>query len=104
MGQPTDPEFPENETITLYLDNDDTLECLVVCKFEVDDRRYVALLPLNAEGEVDDDAQTYLYRFDEPEEGEIVVENILDDEEFEIVSDYNDEILDEEEFKEVFGE
>ena len=43
----------ENEslTVTLTLDNDEELECAVLTIFESDAREYIALLPLNDDGE-----------------------------------------------------
>ena len=53
----------ENEslTVTLTLDNDEELECAVLTIFESDAREYIALLPLNDDGE-NEDGQIYLYR------------------------------------------
>ena len=43
----------------------------------------------------------YLYRYSETADGEPILENIETDEEYEIVSDAFDEMLDEEEFAEM---
>lgn len=83
----------ENEslTVTLTLENDEELECAVLTIFEADDREYIALLPLDENGD-NDDGQVYLYRFiDNGEEEEPGLENILDDDEFDRVSEvFND--------------
>lgn len=83
----------ENEslTVTLTLDNDEELECAVLTIFEADSRQYIALLPLDENGD-NDDGQVYLYRFiDNGEDEEPGLENIEDDDEFERVSDvFND--------------
>lgn len=74
----------ENEsiTVTLTLDNDEELECAVLGIFEADSRDYIALLPLDENGD-DEDSQVYLYRYiDNGEEEEPGLENILDDAEF----------------------
>lgn len=47
----------------------------------------------NAEGKV------YIYRYFEDEDGNPSLDNITDDEEYEIVADRFDELLDEEEFE-----
>ena len=54
----------ENEslTVTLTLENDEELECAVLTIFETDGREYIALLPLDENGD-NDDGQVYLYRF-----------------------------------------
>src|SRR5699024_12051161 len=72
----------ENEsiTVTLTLDNDEELECAVLGIFEAGGREYIALLPLDENGD-DEDSQVYLYRYiDNGEEEEPGLENILDDE------------------------
>lgn len=83
----------ENEsiTVTLTLDNDEELECAVLGIFEADSRDYIALLPLDENGD-DEDSQVYLYRYiDNGEEEEPGLENILDDAEFELASNaFND--------------
>ena len=83
----------ENEslTVTLTLENDEELECAVLTIFESDGRQYIALLPLDENGD-SDDGQVYLYRFiDNGEDEEPGLENILEDEEFERVSEaFND--------------
>ena len=95
----------ENEslTVTLTLDNDEELECAVLTIYEVEGQEYIALLPLDEEGS-NDEGQVYLYRFSEPVEGQPELENIEDDDEYEIVADAFDELLDEQEYDEVVGE
>lgn len=102
MGQPKDSEFKDRDTMTLELDDGGSLECIVLSIFPVNDRQYIALLPMNDEGHVDEDAEIYLYRFEEPADGEVDLEVIEDDDEFELVSDYFDEMLDEQEFEDLF--
>ena len=72
----------ENEslTVTLTLENDEELECAVLTIFEADGREYIALLPLDENGD-NDDGQVYLYRFiDNGEDEEPGLENIIEDE------------------------
>ncbi|MBQ6876728.1 MAG: DUF1292 domain-containing protein, partial [Lachnospiraceae bacterium] len=60
---------------------------------------YIVLLPQNpAEGE---EGEVYIYRYLQDEKGNPDLENILDDEEFEIVSDAFDEWLDACEYDEI---
>ena len=103
MGQPKDSEFKDRDTMTLDLDDGGKLECIVVNVFPVNNREYIALLPLNDEGHVEEDAQIFLYRFEELGDDEVNLETIEDDDEFELVSDYFDEMLDEQEFNELFN-
>ena len=103
MGQPKDSEFKDRDTMTLDLDDGGKLECIVLNVFPVNNREYIALLPMNDEGHVEEDAQIFLYRFEELGDDEVNLETIEDDDEFELVSDYFDEILDEQEFNELFN-
>ena len=103
MGQPKDSEFKDRDTMTLDLDDGGKLECIVLNVFPVNNREYIALLPMNDEGHVEEDAQIFLYRFEELGDDEVDLETIEDDDEFELVSDYFDEMLDEQEFNELFN-
>ena len=89
--------------MTLDLDDGGKLECIVLNVFPVNNREYIALLPMNDEGHVEEDAQIFLYRFEELGDDEANLETIEDDDEFELVSDYFDEMLDEQEFNELFN-
>ncbi len=93
----------ENElpTVTLTLENDEELECAVLTIFETDGREYIALFPLDENGD-NDDGQVYLYRFiDNGEEEEPDLENILDDEEFERASEAFSDWMDEQDFSDI---
>ena len=95
-------EEAEETTVTLTLDDDTTLECIVINIFQAGDKEYIALLPM--EGEAAEEGEVYLYRYSEDEDGQPNLENIEDDEEFEIVSDAFDEMLDSAEFDELVSE
>ena len=92
----------EHDTMTLELDDGKTLECIVLQAYSVEDKEYIALLPMNEAGEVEEDAQVFLYRLKRLGEDDIELENIEDDEEFALASDFFDEMLDEEEFSSLF--
>mgnify|MGYP000496029123 CR=1 FL=1 len=51
-----------------------------------------------------EDGEVYLYRYSEDENGQPNLENIEDDDEYEIVADAFDELLDEQEYDELVGE
>ena len=104
MGQPDDSLYHSQDTMTLDLDDGSKVECIVVNVFTVNDRQYIALLPMNEDGSVDDDAQVWLYRFIEIGDGDVQLDQIEDDEEYDLVSDYFDELLDAEEFDSLFGD
>lgn len=92
----------ENEalTVTLTLDNDEELECAVLTIFETEGQEYIALLPLDEEGN-NEDGQVFLYRYSETEDEEPQLENIEDDDEYERVADKFDEWLDSQEFEDL---
>jgi len=89
-------------TVTLTLDDGTVLECAVLTIFPAGENEYIALLPINEEGE-NEDGEVFLYRFRE-EDGEPTLENIEDDDEYEMVTDAFDEILDEQEYDEIIDE
>lgn len=88
-----------NATITLTLDDDETIECAILTVFPAAGKQYIALLPLNEQGE-NEDGEVFIYRFHE-ENGSPVLENIEDDEEYEAASDGFDEWLDSMEYDEL---
>ena len=51
-----------------------------------------------------EDGEVYLYRYSEDVNGQPNLENIEDDDEYEIVADAFDELLDEQEYDELVGE
>ena len=93
----------ENEslTVTLTLENNEELECGVLNIFKADEQEYIALLPLDENGD-NTDGQIYLYRFiDNGEEEEPGLENIEEDEEFDRVSAIFNEWLDTQDFGDI---
>lgn len=92
--------MPEDEpTVTLTLDDDTEVECAIVSIFPAGDKEYIALLPI--EGSEAEDGEVFIYRYTETEGGEPSLENIEDDDEYELVADAFDELLDSEEFDEI---
>ena len=92
-------QYNEEVTVTLTLDNDETLECAVLTIYEVAGQEYIALLPMN--DEENEDGDVYLYRYVVTEDGEPTLENIEDDDEYEAAADAFDEWLDEQEFEDM---
>ena len=82
----------EETTVTITLEDDSTIDCVVLTIFEADDR------------EDENNENVYLYRYRELEDGQPELTNIETDEEYEIVSDAFDELLDEQEFNEIMGD
>ena len=93
----------EEVTVTLTLDNDEEIECAVLTIYSVEDKEYIALLPLDEEGD-NEDGEVYIYRYIETADGEPTLENIEDDDEYEAAADAFDEWLDEQEFEELEDE
>lgn len=90
----------ESEVVTLTLDDDEVIECAVLVVFEVESKEYIALLPLDENGNENEDGDVWIYRFKRDENGgndhELI--NIDDDEEYEMAVDKFDEWLDVQEF------
>lgn len=91
----------EEMTVTLTLDDDSELECAILTIFEAGGRDYIALLPLD--GAEAEEGEVYLYRYSEAD-GQPELENIEDDDEYEIVADAFDEFLDGQEYDEIISE
>lgn len=87
--------------VTLDLDDGSQVECEILTIFTVNERDYIALLPLDDKGEVNSDGEVYIYRYEEDEEGNPILDNIQDDTEYEAVSNRFDKLLDEAEFNEM---
>ncbi len=87
--------------VTLDLDDGSSVECQILTIFEADGRDYIALLPLDENGDDNEDGEVFIYRYSEDAEGNPSLENIEDDDEYEVVSDRFDELLDEAEFEDL---
>ena len=95
-------EEQEEMTVTLTLDDGSEIECVVLTIFTAGERDYIALLPM--EGAEAEEGEVYLYRYSESEDGQPNLENIEDDDEYEIVAEAFDELLDDAEYDELVGE
>ena len=93
-------EEDQEMTVTLTLDDDTEVECVVLTIFKAGEREYIALLPM--EGADSEEGEVYLYRYSESEDGAPTLDNIED--EYEIVAEAFDELLDEQEYDELVGE
>lgn len=93
----------EEMTVELELDDGSKVTCAVVTILTVAGKDYIALLPLNENGE-NTEGEVWFYRYSEnpkdPNE-EPVLGYIEDDEEYEAVADAFDEFLDSAEFDEL---
>ena len=77
----------EHQFVTITLEDDQELKCVVLGNFEVEDKDYIALLPEGTD-------EVLIYRFVELEDG-VDLQNIETDEEFEKVSVVFNEFMDE---------
>lgn len=84
--------------ITLVFDNEDGTEeevaCEIVAAVEVDGQQYVALDPQDESDDI------FIYAYSEAEDGEMVIEEIADDEVFEKVLEAFDKVFEEEDAEE----
>lgn len=97
------PENDEEMTVSMTLDNGEEVTCAIVTILTVDEKDYIALLPLDENGE-NTDGEVWIYGYKEDEndpnaEPELIF--IHDEEEYEAVSDAFDEYLDNAEFDEL---
>ncbi|MDO4647151.1 MAG: DUF1292 domain-containing protein [Eubacteriales bacterium] len=83
--------------IQIELDEGGLLECVVLLVYEVNGKNYIAIQPV--EGQDDPESDIYFYGYEEDEEGNPLLSNIEDDDEFDAVVDRFDEYLDELEFQ-----
>ena len=90
-------EFDEEATVTMTLEDGTELCCDVIAIFPANGREYIALLPDKVIDGFEEN-EVFLYRYAELDGDDISLEPIEDEEEYEIVADAFDELLDEEEF------
>lgn len=96
------PDNDEEMTVTLNLD-DGEVTCAVAAIFEAAGKDYIALLPLDENGE-NTDGEVWIYGYKEDENdpnAEPELFFIEDEEEYEMISDAFDEYLDNQEFDEL---
>lgn len=93
-------ELDEEMTVSLDLDDGRTVVCSIVTILTVDGKDYIALQPLDEEGNAaDEDVWFYGYKEDESNpNAEPELTYIADDNEYEAVCDKFDEYLDEIDF------
>ncbi len=90
----------DDPTIVLTLEDGTELECACLSVFEVEGQEYIALFPLTD----NEDDDIILYRYHEESDEKWDVEYIEDDEEYEKVCDFFDQMLDDEEYEENYAD
>ena len=88
-------------TVTVNMDDGSVVACAILTIYEAGEHDYIALLPLNDDGEAET-SEVYLYRYVQSEEGP-ALENILTDEEYEVAAAKFDEMLDSLQYEENLG-
>lgn len=81
----------EKDTLVLEFEDGTEEELEVVAVFEVGDKEYMALIPME-EPEDEEDVEVFFYRYVELNEDEFELEDV-DDEEFEVVAKEFAEIM-----------
>ena len=71
----------QHSTMTLTMEDDTEVECAILTIFPVDGKEYIALLPLDEDGQ-NHDGEVYLYAFAHTAEGSPMLSNIEDDDEY----------------------
>lgn len=87
-------------TVTMDLEDGSSLECDVVLVFSDNEKNYIALTPTTQEEHTE--ADIFFYRLTGASLEEFGIENIEDDEEYQDVAERFEEIIDEQEFSDVF--
>lgn len=78
----------EDIVVTLPFEDGTSMECGVHSFFEVNNKKYFALLPLKGEKELDLSAKFMLYEVEEDEENNPIVMYIEDDVEYAIAAQF----------------
>lgn len=89
----------EDLRVTLTLDDDLEVECRILTIFDLDDQNYIVLMPEDVD-EDSDEAEVFIYRYFEDDDGNPSLENIEDDEEYDAVTERFEELLEEVEWEE----
>ena len=93
-------DVDEMDIVTLNFDNGETVNCGVVAIYPAGENEYIGLVPLDENKEQVGD-EVYIYRFiNNGEDEEPDLQNIEDDDEYEIAADAFDELMDSWEFDE----
>jgi uncharacterized protein YrzB (UPF0473 family) len=90
----------DEDVMTLTLEDGTEIECAVIAVFPVEDKDYIALLPL----ENQDEGEVFLYGYEEFEDGTFELLSIESDEDYEAVANAFDEILDAAEMEELLDD
>ncbi len=102
MGNNDFLEDDEDLFVTITLEDDSEVECQVLTIFEVEGQDYIVLMPV--EDEDSEEGEVFIYRYYEDREGNPGLENIETEEEFEMVSEVFDELVEDGEYDEIIDD
>ena len=93
--------FEEDEDlfVTITLEDDSEIECQVLTIFEVEEQDYIVLLSVENEDDESGEGEVFIYRYFEDEEGNPGLDNIETEEEFNMVSEVFEQIMEDEEME-----
>ncbi len=100
MGTNNIDNEDEELFVTITLEDDSEIVCEVLTIFEVVGQDYIELLHDNGE----EDGEIFIYRYFEDEDGEPGLDNIETQEEFDMVSEVFDSIVEDGEYDEIIEE
>ena len=86
-------EDDEDLFVTLTLEDDTEVDCQVLTIFEVEGQDYIVVMPTEDVESDSEEGEVYIYRYFEDEEGNPGLENIETEEEFEMVSEVFDQLI-----------
>lgn len=95
-----DFETEDLDTVVLTMEDDSEVTCAILAIYEAQGRDYISVWPLDENDELVEDADPMIFRYIDHGEEEPELENIEDDDEYEIALDAFEEILDDEEYDE----
>ncbi len=81
--------------VTLDMDDGSQVECEILTIFDMGEQDYIVLLPLDSQGNENQEGIIYIYRYFEDKEGNPSLENIISDEEYEAVEERFEQLLEE---------
>ena len=103
MADNNENNYDDEMTVELELDDGQIVNCAIITILTVDKKDYIALLPLDENGN-NEDGEVWFYQYEEDEnnpEAEPKLTYIEDEEEYDNVADAFDEYLDNVEFDEL---
>ncbi|MGN0170111.1 MAG: DUF1292 domain-containing protein [Lachnospiraceae bacterium] len=102
MSDETTDILDDDVMVTLSLDDGTELDCEILTIFELEGQDYIVLEPQEQALDPDcEECEVFVYRYFEKGDDDYYLENIQNEEEYEKVSDYIDELFDEILFEEM---